>query len=258
MPITDCPTHGEFACIELCEHLATALDQRVAHDFHTLPVFPIRMCGDCFREHGVAGLVDSAHVDPARIAALRAKDPTLRAIGPDHLFQQTLLTREAPEVLARLEAVHSALNARSRLVCDGCIDAIRVAWARETGAPLPDEPFDHTVVNGDDPLLHGLAELVRSNLTPRGNHEGRFYGCQVFAGTALRPLLVRIFGVSHPDGRAAMLDRIDRFFVGVDTFQRRVQFFDAMEWEEHPLDGGGVNRIRRPFVLIEEHLVRSR
>ncbi|MCA9490680.1 MAG: hypothetical protein KC621_12200 [Myxococcales bacterium] len=54
-----------------------------------------------------------------------------------------------------------------------------------------------------------------------------------------------------------MTERIDRFFDGVDAFQRKVQYFEPMEWEERTV-GDSVTRERRPLVLTEELLWRSR
>ncbi|MCB9672155.1 MAG: hypothetical protein H6734_21955 [Alphaproteobacteria bacterium] len=219
MPITDCPTHGTHACTEVCEHLAEAHANGVYVVPVVLPVLPIDLCALCVREH--------------RVDALPSGD----------------------EGLARIQAVYDAVNVRSRLICDACRDATRVAHARSTGAELPCEPFEHTLTDADDPRLDALAELIRSHLSPRGNHAGRFHGCQVFPGTALRPVLVRMFGVGDDDARSAMTERIDRYFDGIDAFQRKLEYYEAMAWEDQEVDGA-VTRVRKPLVLIDEVLRR--
>lgn len=256
MPLTDCPTHGESGAVEMCQHLHRSLQAGVYETFTVVPVFPVRICAECAQAHGVPELLAAAMVSAEQLREQRANDPGLRAIAPDHVVHRELLAERHPELLTQIESIYDAVNARSRMMCCGCIDAVQVSHARASGAPLPCEPFEKTIVNGSDPRLFALAELVRAHLNPRGNHEGRFYGCQVFAGTALRPLRVRVFGVVDEAERAAMTRRIDAFFEGAERFQREVQYFEAMAWDERVVEGS-VTRTRRPLVLVAETLVRG-
>ena len=250
MPLTDCPTHGESASVELCTHLYAALQAGVYLPCRDLPVFRVRLCEACVHDHAVADL-GPVEVDEG-VQALRRQSAGLRSLAPDALLETEVLADEQPDLLAHLQEIYDAVNATSRLMCVGCIDRIQVDHAQTTGAALPCEPFERTLVNGDDPRLQELAVLIRSALDPRGNHEGRFYGCRVSAGTALRPLTVEIFGATDQD---AVLRKIDDFFQDIEAPQRRVRFFEPMSWSSHQVDGQ-VTRVRQPHVLLAEFLIR--
>jgi hypothetical protein len=151
--------------------------------------------------------------------------------------------------------VYEVVNRTSRLRCAGCIDQVQVDHARRAGLTLDVEPFDHTIQNSEDAQIVQLRTLLLDRMSPRGNHGDAFYGCQIFAGTACRPLRIRLFGVTDPSEQAETLAVLDGFFANLALYQRHVAFYDPIRWTtvEH---ADGVQRTRLPDVLLHEVVVR--
>ena len=255
MPITDCETHGESGCLEMCAHLKDALKGGVFLPYHTLPVYTIRMCSACFSDHRVKEVLDQVRLDKGQVYALRAAAQGLQSIGPDYLFESALLERDHPEVLAEIVRIYGVLNERSGLRCVGCIDQIQLDHARRTQAELPFEPFEHTLLHSEDTRIDALRALVLDHMDPRGNHGQRFYGCTVFSGSVRRPLTLKIYGIEPAQARTQMLARIDGFFEKIPARQRLVQFYGPIQWTEETTAQGTL-RTRIPDVLLDEVLVR--
>lgn len=255
MPITECAVHGESGSLEMCEHLKAGLDRGVYLEVHTLPVYTIRMCDACFEAHDVQAMLDGIRLQRSEVEALRSEATGVASIGPDYLFESAVLERDHPEALAEIVRIYGVLNDKSGVSCSGCIDQIQLDHARATGAELPFEPFENTLMRGGDDRVEDLRQLVLNNLNPRGNHGTEFFGCTVFAGTVRRPLTLKIYGVKA-DAQAAMLERIEGYFDGVVQNQRLVQFYEPVRWTVTELDDGMTMTSRIPDVLLAETLVR--
>lgn len=246
--LTRCPTHGPSGCLEVCCHIAEALDSGGYVDGVLLPVYPIHACRTCAEQHGIHTLREAIQIDGEAIAAKRAQATGIASIGPDYVFETEWLHEHRPDLLERL---YTTLNEQSRLFCRGCLDQIRVDHARRTGATLPCEPWDHTIQNSDDPRITELRKLLLDGMNPRGNHGERFYGCTLFSGTALRPLRIEVYGVTTEEAQEGMLHTIDAFFAGQAEYQRRVRFHEPQSWEVETTPSG-TRRTRLPHVLLRE------
>ena len=113
MPITDCKTHGDSACFEMCEHLKIDLENGIYSPFYILPVRTIRMCNDCFEKFNIQRIINSVKIDSDSVATMREQEKGIYNIAPDYYFEKKILNEQNPIILKEIDRVYNHLNKKS-------------------------------------------------------------------------------------------------------------------------------------------------
>lgn len=257
MPITTCQTHGESGCPEMCEHLYENLGKGVFLLFYTLPVYTIRMCMGCFEKYNVQEIISTIAIDKKSVENKKKEEKGVYRIAPDYHFESAILKEENPEILNRIEEIYHELNKKSGFECSNCIDDIQLDYARKNNLELPFEPFENTIIHGEDKRITELDKMLDKYLETEGvSVFERPRTFETSSGWVRRPLTIKIYGVTAKEEQESLLKLIDKFYEKIAQKQRKIIFFEPLHWITEELENGMVRRYRDKTKMLLEVVVK--
>ena len=264
MPLSFCENHGVSSGLEMCEHLFKGLEQGIYLNYYELPVYKIRMCKQCYEKHEVQTLVDSAQIDKQAINDKKNQEKGINVIAPDHYFEEVILQERHPKIIEKIKHIYGTLNEHSSIECIDCIYDVQLSHARKNNLTLPFEPFENTISHSDDERISRLEELLQAQVDIKGKHLEESTATYemtrsvtVWSGSVKKPLTINIYGFSEEEDQKKLLQLIEDFFKDISEKQRKIIFYESLNWIHTALEKGMKRRTRDTDKVISEIIVRE-
>ncbi len=263
MPLTNCETHGDVSCLEMCNHLYSNLEKGIFSSFYNLPVYKIRMCKACFVKYKVEKIIDSIKIEKGSIELKKKQEKGIYQIAPDYHFEIKILEDKHPEILREIQHIYTELNKESGFECVKCIDKIQLDYARENDFELPFEPFENTIIHNGNKDINKLEKILEKQVKMKGVHleqstnsyeMQRSY--QVWAGSVKFPLTIKIYGFTKEEEQNKLLDLIEDFFKNISKKQRKIIFYESLNWIHTELENGMKRKTRDKEKMISEITIK--
>ena len=148
--------------------------------------------------------------------------------------------------------------------CFKCIDKIELDHAKKNNLELPFKPFENTILHERDQRLIKLQNIIQEYINLKGIHlesSTKAYemtrACEYYSGGVKEPVTIKIYGFVDEEQQQELLKIIADFFKDISKNQRKIMFFDSLNWivKEGGENGIISSRSRDEVKLHSEFLI---